>query len=142
MTTPAAHRFWMRLDSLVLIFFGLIAALGTMPATSGAQRWIMDLLSFPLDGWPAWESPETWFLSALTGGFLVGWGTLLFAAGRWLHPLAPEPVRRSVMSGFLAWFVVDSAGSIASGNWENALWNVLVLVFLMGPLWRPAHPQS
>ncbi|WP_420011021.1 hypothetical protein [Tateyamaria sp.] len=37
-----------------------------------------------------------------------------------------------------AWFVLDSAGSIASGTTSNALFNVLVLLVAVGPLWRPA----
>ena len=65
-------------------------------------------------------------------------GATIFAAGLWLYPAAPEPARRMVLTGLLAWFVVDSAGSIASGNWQNAIWNIAVLVFLVGPLWRPA----
>ena len=51
----------------------------------------------------------------------------------------PEGVRRSVLTGVLAWFLLDSAGSIASGNPSNALFNVLVLLVAVGPLWRPAR---
>ena len=138
MNSPAAHRFWLFLSGATIFAFGLLGFLGTMPATNAPLRWGMDLLSFPLDGWPGWTSPETWFLSALAGGFLAGWGATIFAAGLWLYPAAPEPARRMVLTGLLAWFVVDSAGSIASGNWQNAIWNIAVLVFLVGPLWRPA----
>jgi AcrR family transcriptional regulator len=35
--------------------------------------------------------------------------------------------------------VFDSSGSIASGNASNALFNVLVLLLAVGPLWRPAQ---
>jgi hypothetical protein len=34
--------------------------------------------------------------------------------------------------------VLDSAGSIASGNASNAFFNILVLLLAVGPLWRPA----
>lgn len=43
------------------------------------------------------------------------------------------------MTGLLAWFLLDSAGSIASGNAANALINLLVLLLAAGPLWRPAR---
>jgi hypothetical protein len=43
-----------------------------------------------------------------------------------------------VLTGVLAWFVLDSAGSIASGNPSNALFNIMVLLLAVGPLWRPA----
>jgi hypothetical protein len=47
-------------------------------------------------------------------------------------------VRRTVLIGLLSWFCLDSAGSIASGNPSNAVFNVLVLLIAVGPLWRPA----
>jgi hypothetical protein len=47
-------------------------------------------------------------------------------------------VRKSVVTGLLSWFLLDSAGSIASGNASNAIFNVVVLLIAVGPLWRPA----
>jgi hypothetical protein len=47
-------------------------------------------------------------------------------------------VRRAVLTSLLAWFVVDSAGSLASGNPSNAGFNILVLLLAVGPLWRAA----
>lgn len=44
-----------------------------MLAFNELTRWVLDLLAWPLDGFPSFEAPEIWFLSALTGGFLVGW---------------------------------------------------------------------
>lgn len=102
----------------------------------------MDLLSYPLDGWPVWKAPETWFVTALAGGFLAGWGAMIFAASLWMFDAAPEATRRMVLTGLAAWFVVDSSGSLASGNWQNAIWNTLFLVFLIGSLWRPAVPAT
>ena len=51
-------------------------------------------------------------------------------------------VPRAVVAGLLAWFVLDSAGSIASGNASNAFFNVVVLLVTVGPLWRPTKVQS
>ena len=78
------------------------------------------------------------FLSALTGGFLFGWGVLILCLRQWVYDVAPEPTRRAVVAGLLAWCVLDSAGSIAAGVPSNAAFNVLVLVLAVGPLWRPA----
>jgi hypothetical protein len=57
----------------------------------------------------------------------------------WVYDKAPEAVRKTVLIGILTWFVFDSSGSIASGNASNALFNVLVLLLAVGPLWRPAQ---
>ena len=48
-----------------------------------------------------------------------------------------DPTLRFV-SALTAWFFLDSAGSIASGNASNALFNILVLLILVGPMWFPA----
>ena len=43
-----------------------------------------------------------------------------------------------MLAGLLGWFLLDSTGSIASGQPINALFNVAVLLILVGPLWLPA----
>jgi hypothetical protein len=96
------------------------------------------LLSFPIDGVQNYEAPTTRFLSALTGGFLFGWGVMIACLSVWVYDKAPEAVRRTVLVGVLSWFFLDSAGSIASGNSSNAFFNVLVLLLAVGPLWFPA----
>ena len=142
MGTLALHRFWLRVAAFVVGSFGPVFFLGTMPETAGPARLAMDLLDWPLDGATSWESPETRFLSALTGGFLLGWGVTIWLLAERVHPLAPEPVRKAVMGGLLAWFLLDSAGSIASGTASNAAINVLVLLIAAGPLWRPARDRG
>ncbi len=132
---PRLHRVWLRITALGIGIFGPVCFLGTMPATDWIARAGMDFLAFPPDGGTAWDHPDTRFLSALTGGFLLGWGVMVWCLAAWVHPLAPELVRRSVLAGLVAWFLLDSAGSIASGTWPNAIINIAVLALLAGPLW-------
>ncbi|WP_208720608.1 hypothetical protein [Leptospira jelokensis] len=77
-------------------------------------------------------------MSALTGGFLLGWGVTVWMLAVLVYDKAPEEIRKAVLFGLLSWFVLDSAGSIASGNPSNALFNILVLLIGVGPLWIPA----
>ena len=140
MFTPATHKFWLKISALIIGGFGPFLTLGTMPAFNEPARWGLDLLTWPLDGFPSYKAPEMWFLSALTGGFLVGWGVMVWCLSIWIYDLAPELVRRTLMTSVLSWFLLDSLGSITSGNWPNALWNVLVLLLIIGPMWRPASP--
>jgi hypothetical protein len=132
------HKFWLKITAIVVGSFGPVFFLGTMMATSEPARWTLDLLSWPLDGLQSYTSPDTRFLSALTGGFLLGWGVMIWCLSAWVYDAAPEAVRRTVVIGLLAWFVLDSAGSIASGTASNALFNVLILLLAVGPLWLPA----
>jgi hypothetical protein len=137
-TSHRFHKFWLKITAIVVGSFGPVFFLGTMLPTSEPARWTLDLLSWPLDGLQTYTSPDTRFLSALTGGFLSGWGVLIWCLSAWVYDAAPEAVRRAVILSLLAWFVLDSAGSIASGTPSNALFNVLILLLAVGPLWFPA----
>ncbi len=132
------HKFWLKIAAIVVGSFGPVFFLGTMTQTLEPARLTLDILSWPIDGATTYASPDTRFLSALTGGFLLGWGLTIWCLASWVYDAAPEAVRRSVLTGLIAWFVLDSAGSLASGNTSNALFNVLVLLIAVGPLWRPA----
>ena len=133
------HKFWLKVAAIVVGSFGPIFFLGTMPATLEPARLTLDILSWPIDGATTYNSPDTRFLSALTGGFLLGWGVMIWCLSTWVYDLAPEPVRKSVLTGVIAWFCLDSAGSIASGNPSNAMFNIAVLLIAVGPLWWPAR---
>lgn len=133
------HKFWLKITAIIVGAFGPVFFLGTMAATLEPARLTLDILSWPVDGATTYESPDTRFLSALTGGFLLGWGVMIWCLSTWVYDAAPEAVRRTVLAGLLSWFFLDSAGSIASGNTSNAFINVIVLLAAVGPLWRPAR---
>ena len=136
--TEKFHKTYLKITAFVIFSFGPVFFLGTMLPTSEPARWTLDFLGWPLDGAQDYTAPTTRFLSALTGGFLFGWGVCVWCLQQWVYDHAPEAVRKSVLAGLLAWFVVDSTGSIASGNASNAFFNALVLLIAVGPLWKPA----
>jgi hypothetical protein len=136
--TRKFHKSWLKVTAVVVGSFGPVFFLGTIASTLEPARLTLDILSWPIDGATTYASPDTRFLSALTGGFLLGWGVMIWCLSTWVYDAAPEGVRRAVLTGTLAWFLLDSAGSIASGNPSNALFNVVVLLVAVGPLWRPA----
>jgi hypothetical protein len=133
--TPQTHKNWLLVTGIGIAAFGPVFALGAIGPTAEPARWTLDFLSWPLDGNMDYAAPTTRFLSAVSGGFLFGWGVMVLMLRQWVFDAAPEGVRRAVLGGLLAWFLVDSSGSIASGNASNALFNVLVLAILAGPLW-------
>ncbi|WP_380169579.1 hypothetical protein [Jannaschia sp. R86511] len=142
MRSHRAHKAWLVVSALVIGGFGPVFALGSTEATSGAAAWTLDLLAWPVDGSQDLTAGTTRFLSALTGGFLLGWGVMVLALRSWVYDQAPEGVRRSLLAGALAWFVLDSLGSIASGTPSNAGFNVAVLLLVVGPLWWPATSRA
>jgi hypothetical protein len=140
--THKLHKFWLKVTAVVVGSFGPIFFLGSMKATSEPARFTLDLLSWPLDGLTTFSSPDTHFMSAVTGGFLLGWGTMIWCLSTWVYDKAPEAVRKTVLVGLLAWFFLDGAGSIASGNTSNALFNIIVLAVAVGPMWRPVKEAA
>ncbi|MEM6343929.1 MAG: hypothetical protein AAF927_08615 [Bacteroidota bacterium] len=138
MTSHKSHKFWLKITAIVVGSFGPVFFFGTMLETMEPARLTLDLLSWPVDGMTTYESPDTRFLSALTGGFLLGWGVMIWLLSVWVYDKAPEGVRRAVLFGVLSWFFLDSAGSIASGNASNVIFNTIILLIGVGPLWRPA----
>lgn len=135
-----AHKTYLKVSAVLVMLFGPIFFLGTMEATVEPIRFSADLLAWPIDGAQTYDHPDTRFVGALAGGFLLGWGALIWMLSGKPYDAAPEAIRRAVVTGFLAWFVLDSAGSITSGHGSNALFNIIVLILFVGPLWRPAKP--
>lgn len=137
--THQLHKNWLLVTGIGIASFGPIFGLGSMLSTAEAARWSLDVLSWPLDGNMTYADGTTRFLSALTGGFLFGWGIMVLILRALVFDAAPDGVRKAVLGGLLAWFVLDSSGSIASGNASNAVFNVAVLLLLAGPLWWKAR---
>ena len=139
--THQQHKTWLKLTAIFVASFGPICFLGAIPGYSETARWTLDLLSWPIDGLQIYD-PTTRFLSAITGGFLFGFGVTIWCLSAWVYDKAPEAVRKSLVVGLCSWFVLDSTGSILSGNASNALFNVIILLLFIGPLWIPAKPAQ
>ena len=139
MRTQEDHKRWLWVTAIVIGIAGPVISLGTMEATQEPARLTLQLLSGPGYAARSYDHDTLRFLSALTGGFLVGWGATIAALRAWVYDQAPEGTRRAVVVGLLCWCVLDSAGSIASGTPWNAFFNLLVLLLAVGPMWTPAR---
>lgn len=138
LTSQAGHKDWLKITAFTVGSSAPILFLGAMVATSEPARLMLDLISWPL-GTITYSAYDTRFLSALTGGFLLGWAVMIWCLRAWVYDAAPEGVRKSVLAGCVAWFVLHSAGSVVSGTPINVLVNITVLLVAVGPLWRPAQ---
>ena len=109
-----------------------------MPATAGLAEWSLNLLNGP-GGADEAITGSAQFLTALTGGFLTGWGVMVFALRAWVFDQAPDGVR---LAGLVAWFVVDSSASIAHGAPLNAASNVGFLALGLLPMLAVARGST
>lgn len=120
--------------AMLVIAFGIIWALGSVPGWDGPVRFFLDVLKWPIDGDPgAFDATDRWF-SALGGAFLTAFGVLFYllvAPGVERGEAAP---RKAGIAALLVWFVMDSSGSIASGAAPNAAFNVVILAMFLAPL--------
>ncbi|MEL6452197.1 MAG: hypothetical protein AAFQ19_13145 [Pseudomonadota bacterium] len=137
--TQDVHKTWLKITALVIASFAPIMFLGSMTATSAPLQVTLDLLRWPLDGVPMHGDAASRFLAAIMGGLLLGWGVTIWCLQAWVYPHAPEAVRKTVLTGLLAWFVLDSAGSVAAGSASNVAFNCIILLLAVGPMWRPAR---
>lgn len=140
--THSFHKKYLKISGFLVAAFSPICFLGTMPEFAEPARYTLDLLSWPIDGRESLDGTSIKLVSALLGGFLLGYGVTIWLLSSWVYDLAPEKVRRAVVVGLCCWFVLDSSGSIAGGHASNAVWNILVLLAFVGPLWLPALPQT
>lgn len=136
------HKSWLLVTAIVIGAFGPVFSLGTMSSSDLLPQLGLDLLWWPIDGQQRYADASMRFLSALTGGFLLGWGVMIFCLRHWVYDVAPEQTRRAVVAGLLSWFALDSSGSFAVGAVSNIFFNVLVLLLCVGPLWFPAASRS
>lgn len=137
--TAAQHRAWLKFTAIGIGLFGPVLSLAAIPGLGGLAHWSLDLLAWPLDGEQTLAGDGARFLAAISGGFLLGLAVIVWCLASLVHEHAPEPVRRTVVAGLLAWCLADSAGSIAAGHASNAGFNLILLLVLVGPLWWPAR---
>ena len=137
--TDAKTVNWLKAASAIVIAFGVIMTLGSMPATSAPVALLLDLVFWPLDNRQVASAPETRLLWAISGGILTGWGILLWQLSMRLYPRAPRLARSLILTSISVWFVVDSLGSVLAGAPFNAAFNVGFLLLFVLPLRRPVE---
>ncbi len=105
--------------------FGVVLACGAFEATSGAVSLMFAALQGPEP--VTWNAPMRFSL-AVMGGVSIGWAVMLslvvraaIAAGA-----GGRPLWNAISAGMAAWFVIDSALSIATGFGLNVVPNTLL----------------
>ncbi len=74
------------------------------------------------------------FIAQVLGAVLAGWALLLICLVR--MAVAPDPGWRwrAFALSFGGWFIVDTAASLATGFWQNAVFNLCFAVLIVPPL--------
>ncbi len=115
---------------------GLLFSAGAMTSTDFGVRFLLDIVFFRVGEGPAALEESHRLVNAVLGGVMVGWGAMIWLLVDRFLARSPGDVKRVLVIGLATWFVVDSAGSIASGGWLNAILNVGFVAPFILPLHR------
>jgi hypothetical protein len=129
----------LKLAALGTVLFGLGMVLALVSPLRVALELFLDLVHFPLDGQQALDSDSTHVLAAISGGLLVGTGSLIWGITTEVYSKAPKIGGRIILTGILAWYLPDSFGSYMVGAWFNVVLNTVFLAMFAVPilLYRP-----
>lgn len=128
--TPESLRTVLRVAAVFTAFSGFAVA---MPFAEGGLLWFTDLVFWPLDGAQTISAPETRVFAAIFGGLTVSLGVFVFQIATHLLPASLDLARRLTVPSIIAWFLVDSTGSVLAGCPGNLVPNLVVLVSVVGP---------
>lgn len=120
--------------ALFSVISGLFFASASTGPTDGLMRLFLDSIFWRIGDGPAVLSDSHHLVDAITGGVMVGWGAMTWLVVDRFISASPGDVKQIVGVAIAAWFVVDSAGSIASGGWLNAVFNVAYAALFLLPL--------
>ena len=129
-----AQLAWLKTGSILLIGFGLLCFLSLFTPVAAIGRGLIDFVIWPIDGAQSFSATETRLLLAIGGGLMVGWGEMLWLVTTLVYRNDPALGRKLILPAILAWFVIDSAGSVLAGVGLNAILNVSFLVIFGMPL--------
>ncbi|MGL4234472.1 hypothetical protein [Tabrizicola sp.] len=133
----------LRLAAFVaLIGFSFLGALSAFAPFSGPIGVVLDAVFWPLDGGQGAAASETRLLLAILGGITLGWGVMIWQLAG--EPLARDPglIRPIIRNAIVAWFVLDSTGSILAGAPINVAANMLILAMFLVPMQRGQTPKT
>ena len=123
---------------LAVVSAGVVAAGLVMVLAPGLTRRLFSLLVFAspetIDGFGAPAARYIAVAHGVLGAVMIGWGAALLAIllGPFRHGSREAWV--AVTVSLAAWFVADTALSLATGFWQNAVLNVVLVVLFAVPL--------
>ena len=124
---------WLSLASAGIMAFGLIMVL--LPAlTMEGFSLLVYGSSSRIAGFGTEPGRYIALAHAVLGAVMLSWGLLLWFVVRGAFARGEREGWRMVALAVAAWFVPDTAFSLWSGFWHNALLNVLILLLYAVPL--------
>ena len=132
-STPTFWINWLTYTAEFTVLFGLLMVLAP-----GLTQQAFGLLIFQnSEQFAAFDPQATAYIElahAVMGSVLVGWGALIFMLVRKLNIGDAKQTCRMITISVLLWYVPDTAFSLYSGFWQNAVLNTGFAVLYAVPL--------
>lgn len=140
--TQANTRTALKAAAAICIAIGLAMAAAPFTALAPGFDLFLDIAHLPVDGSQQISTDTEALLSAISGGLLTGLGTAVWLITRHLHPRDPALAARIITLTLAAWYLPDSAGSLAAGAWFNVVMNTGFLALFLIPLGLAGRTQK
>jgi hypothetical protein len=134
---PTPSRFWIHwllIVSAGVAVFGLALVLAPSLARQGFSLLIYASAG-QIDAFGQEPARYIGLAHAVIGGVMVGWGVALFHVTKALLARGDRVGWNIIALSVAAWFVPDTAYSLLSGYWQNAVLNTAFFLLFALPLW-------
>lgn len=141
---PASRNFWLRWLTLAccgVIVFGAVMVVAPTLTRQGFA-WLLHGAPSALDAFGPQPVRYLGLAHAVIGAVMIGWGVALLQVTRTLIAAGDRRGHALVATSIAAWYLPDTAYSLLSGFWPNAVLNTGFLLLFVPPLWglRSAAP--
>lgn len=124
---------WLVIWCWGVLAFGVLLATAAIPTIDGLVRHLFSLFAANPANAAAFDQPAVRFGLGLQGALTIGWSLTLFALMDAAKTIG-APAWRAVTLSLLAWYAIDSAISIATGFWPNAISNTALMIAFAIPI--------
>lgn len=125
---------WLQVWCWAALAFGALLLTAAIPSVDGAVRAVFVLFSGDPETAAVFEHSAVRFGLGLQGALTIGWVLTIFPLME-AAKTTGAPTWRALTVAVLVWYVIDSAVSVATGFWLNAISNTVFLVAFMAPIW-------
>lgn len=126
----------LKIVGIANLIMGINFALAALPMLNLPAMLFADVVIWPVDGAEDGTAPVARLMLAISGGVIVGLGSIWLAAAGAPCREAPQVVRKLLIVGAVTWFVADSTGSLLAAAPLNVVGNIPFLGLLLWPVWK------
>ena len=124
---------WMTVWCWGVVAFGALLATVAVPGLDGAARFVFETFNGDKTSVGLFDLPAVKFGLGLQGALTIGWAMTMFAMVGAAQTLG-APLWRALTLSLAAWYVIDSAISVATGFALNAASNTLLMATYLAPV--------